>query len=173
MRAILESATDPGTKALILLMRWSGLSCQDAACLPRAALDSQDRVHTIRRKTKTDVCVTVPGFVAEALRQLPDGEYFFWDGKSREYIVAKFLHALRKVFDAAKVYDGTSHRFRHTFSVEMLKSGTALEDVSRLLGHDSVATTQRYYSAWVKGRQDRLDEEVKKSWAAMDSGGGQ
>lgn len=170
MAAILKAATDPRTKAFILLMRWSGLSCQDAACLPRAALDSQDRVHTICRKTKTDVCVSIPGFVAETLRahKNSNAEYFFWDGvKRRESISGEFQDILRKVFDAAKVYDGTSHRFRHTFSVELLKAGTSLEHVSKLLGHESVSTTQKYYAAWVKGRQTLLDAEVKKAWAAM------
>jgi len=32
-----------------------------------------------------------------------------------------------------------------------------LEDVSKLLGHKSIKTTEKHYGAWVPGRQDRLD----------------
>ena len=50
-----------------------------------------------------------------------------------------------------------SHRFRHTFAVEMLLAGVPIERVSILLGHKTVRTTEKYYSAWVKERQTRLE----------------
>jgi hypothetical protein len=33
-----------------------------------------------------------------------------------------------------------------------------LEEVSKLLGHESIKTTERHYSKWMKGRQDRPDK---------------
>ena len=36
------------------------------------------------------------------------------------------------------------HMFRHTFATNLLRAGFALPDVSRLLGHQDVHTTQVY-----------------------------
>ena len=42
-----------------------------------------------------------------------------------------------------------------------------IEQVSRLLGHKNVRTTE-CYSAWVKERQRKLEAEVKQAWTKMD-----
>jgi integrase len=76
------------------------------------------------------------------------------------------------VFDKAGVKHGQqemlTHRFRHTFAVELLLAGVRIEQVSRLLGHKTVRTTERFYSAWVKERQRKLEAEVKQAWTKMD-----
>jgi integrase len=38
------------------------------------------------------------------------------------------------------------------------------EEVSKLLGHESIKTTERHYAKWVKGRQDRLDALLSETW---------
>jgi hypothetical protein len=40
-----------------------------------------------------------------------------------------------------------------------------MEEVSKLLGHESIRTTEKSYAKWVKGRQDRLDALVTGTWA--------
>ena len=45
-----------------------------------------------------------------------------------------------------------------------LQKGVPLEEVSKLLGHESIKTTERHYAKWVKGRQDRLDALVSGTW---------
>ncbi len=39
--------------------------------------------------------------------------------------------------------------------------GVAVEEVSKLLGHESIKTTERRYSKWVK---ERLDRFVSATW---------
>lgn len=56
---------------------------------------------------------------------------------------------------------------RDTFAVDLLEKGVPLEEVSKLLGHESIKTTERHYSKWMKGRQgrqDRLDGLVTETW---------
>jgi hypothetical protein len=43
--------------------------------------------------------------------------------------------------------------------------GILPERVLKLLGHESIKTTERHYAQWVKGRQDRLDALVSATWA--------
>lgn len=49
--------------------------------------------------------------------------------------------------------------------MDLLEKGVPLEEVSKLLGHESVKTTEKHYSPWIQGRQDRLDDIVMASWA--------
>ena len=67
---------------------------------------------------------------------------------------------LADVFKKAKIKNGHSHRFRDTLAVSLLQAGVSLEDVSTLLGHQSLRITQKHYSPWVKTRQDALDKAV-------------
>ena len=71
-----DSAPDPtGTRlrALLLLMRWSGLSISDAVTLERERLNSNDEILVYRAKTGVPVFVKLPPDVAKALREVPPG----------------------------------------------------------------------------------------------------
>ena len=54
--------------------------------------------------------------------------------------------------------------FRDTFAVEMLLAGVPIEEVSMLLGHASIKTTEKHYAPWVLARQEKLENSVRKSW---------
>ena len=53
---------------------------------------------------------------------------------------------------------------RDTFAVELLLAGVPIDQVSILLGHASVKTTERHYAPFVKARQEQLVSSVEKSW---------
>ena len=57
-----------------------------------------------------------------------------------------------------------SHMLRDTFAVEMLLACVPLEDVSRMLTHSSIRTTEKHYAPWVKARRRQLED---KAVAAM------
>jgi len=164
-------------RALVCLLRWSGLAIRDAVTLERQRLGADDRL--ILRRAKTGVAVMLPlqPNVAAMLRSVPAGpkpnpRYFFWSGHGLpKSAVADWQRALRRLFKIADLRhaDGEpkrchAHMFRHTFSIEMLLSGVPIEDVARLLGHASIKTTEKYYSAWVQARSERLEESVRSAW---------
>jgi hypothetical protein len=45
---------------------------------------------------------------------------------------------------------------RGTFAVELLLAGVSIDQVSILLGHVSVKTTERHYAPFVNARQEQL-----------------
>jgi integrase len=164
-------------RAAIQLMRWSGLAVQDALTLRRSELlrDAKGfyRVVTSRQKTGTDVSVAIPKEVGEEiLKAAYDDEYIFWGigkkGRGQPSTLSKTWtnRYLRPLFDAAGIKCGhmVSHRLRDTFACDLLEKGVPLEEVSKLLGHESIRTTEKSYSKWVKGRQDRLDSLVTGTW---------
>lgn len=164
--------------ALLQLMRWSGLAIRDAVTLERAEIQHDAkrnlyRVTTSRQKTGTHVSVPVPADVAKELLDTPNDNprYLFWTGECPGETIAKTWanRYIRPLFEAAAIpCDGhmLSHRLRDTFAVDLLEKGVPMEEVSKLLGHESIKTTERHYAKWVKGRQDRLDALVTGAWDA-------
>ncbi len=162
-------------RAMVRLMRYTGLAIRDSVVLERVELtrDSKRglyRVVTSRQKTGTHVSVVIPPDVAEeviAAMELNDNpKYIFWNtGTAKpQTAVTNWQHDLRQVFRAAGQPNGHPHQLRDTFAVDMLQNGVPLEEVSKLLGHSSVKTTEKYYAQWMKGRQDRLDALVEATW---------
>jgi site-specific recombinase XerD len=162
-------------RALVQLMRWSGLAIRDAVTLRRDEIvfDKAKKLHRIvtsRQKTGTHVSVPIPKPVAKELLAALNGNpvYVFWTGQGTETTcVSHWQEDFRKLFKAAGIVargNMLSHRLRDTFAVDLLEKGVPLEEVSKLLGHESIKTTERHYSKWMKGRQDRLDHLVTEAW---------
>lgn len=133
-----------------------------------------------RAKTGHPVYVPLPHDVAEALRNIPPGpkpnpRYFFWSGNGLlKSAVSDWQRSLRRVFKLADIHhaDGAPkrchpHMFRDTFAVESLLAGVPLEQVSILLGHQSVKITEKHYAPWVKARQEQLARNVRMSWPEL------
>jgi integrase len=154
---------------MVLLLRYSGLRMQDAACLERKRLNG-GRLLLYTQKTDTPVYCPLPPDVVTVLNAVPNdhSDYLFWDGKSeRETTVKSWNRVFRKLFATAqpKIVGGHPHRFRDTFAVSLLLQGVQLPHVSILPGHASVKITERHYAPWVKARQEQLEAEARKMWA--------
>jgi integrase/recombinase XerD len=153
-------------KAFVLVLRYSGLRIRDVVTLTRDKI-VDGRLFLRTAKTGTQVRVPLPPQCLEALAAIPvgSGPYYFWSGfGSPKTRVANWQHALTKVFKLAKIDHGHAHRFRHTFSIELLLAGVPIERVSVLLGHRNSMVTSQHYSAWVQIRQDQLEKDVISTW---------
>lgn len=167
-------------RAIIQLMRWSGLAVRDASCLRsdgfRRSAKKTYHVTTERQKTGVHVSVPIP---AEAAKDIlagalkPSTGYLFYAGtRSKVNFSRERSREISRVFDRAGIQcEGhmVSHRLRDTFAVDLLGKDVRMEDVSKLLGHKSISTTERHYSPWVTGRQTRLDSLVTASWKKSPS----
>jgi integrase len=150
--------------AFVDYMRWSGLKIGDAIKLPRTALDAKNRIQLYQQKTGMHVFVPIPAPVADAMRMLSGERYFFWDGHNYPGTMRNYQYALKTLFKRAGIPHGHAHMLRDTFAVEMLLAGVPLEQVSKLLGHSSVKTTEKHYAPWVKAREQQLEDSVRKAW---------
>jgi hypothetical protein len=140
----------PRIEPMILLLRYSGLRMQDAACLERKRL-AGNKVFMYQQKTGTPVYCPLPNDVATKLTAVPNENdaYFFYDGISqRESMVKSWDRVFKKVGETAdpSVANCHPHRFRDTFAVSLLLKGVSLESVSKLLGHSSIKVTERHYA---------------------------
>jgi integrase/recombinase XerD len=173
LTAIQKSGLQPRNqarvKACMQLQRWSGLSLVDAVCLSKDELQQDGkvfRVRTQRRKTGAHINNVIPTWLGKELLKVKNGNpnYFFISGEATtKGAVSTIDKMYRQVFKTAGI-EGTSHMFRHTFSVELLKAGVDIRKVSKALGHSSVTITERYYAKWNKAQQDILDGDLARAW---------
>ena len=171
---IFEGVKAQRVRALIQLMRHSALAIRDAVTLERSELvhDVKKKIYrvaTARQKTGTPVSVPLPPDIAAEILAVLNGNprYVFWSGNGLEQsAVTNWQHDLRALFRATfgKATNFTPHCLRDTAAVEWLSAGIPLEEVSKLLGHTSVKTTEKSYAPWVTARQDRLDSLVTATW---------
>jgi integrase len=153
-------------RALVLLLRFTGLRIRDAVTLSRSRIiDGKLSLYTA--KTGTPVYCPLPPIVLTALNAIPSSTYFFWTGDSTsKSVVGNWQRAMKKLFKLAGVV-GHAHKFRHTFATELLQDGVTLDDVAMLLGHRSSKITERHYSHWIRARQENLEAQVVKTWARL------
>jgi len=153
-------------KALVLLMRYSGLRISDAVSLKREKVDAKGRLFLYQAKTGTPVRIPLPKIVLSSLEDCEEGNpYYFWSGIGKiKSCLTDWQARMKKMFVIAGIADGHGHRLRDTFAVDLLNRGVELQVVSVLLGHQSIRTTERHYAPWVKSRQDALEIAVRKTW---------
>jgi integrase/recombinase XerD len=176
-KVVTDKKRAAAVRALFQLMRWSGLAIRDALTLERGEIQHDKakdlyRIVTARQKTGTHVSVPIRADVAREILAVLNGNprYVFWSGNGEEESITKSWakYYIAPAFKAAGLDNGAhmmSHRLRDTFAVDLLEKGVPLEEVSKLLGHESIKTTEKHYAKWVKGRQDRLDSLVMGTWA--------
>jgi integrase len=149
----------------ILVLRYSGLRISDAAMLKSSALNG-DKLLLHMAKTDEPVFVPLPQELVSLLRETPtrDGYYFVAGSKRMETVTNNWRKRLATLWKRVGIHGGHPHRFRDTFAVELLLGGVDIKTVSILLGHASLKVTEKHYAPWVRERQERLEQEVRKSW---------
>lgn len=161
-------------RALCLFQRWSGLRIGDAVALPRAGLEG-NRFTLTTQKTGVEIKNRViPDMVAAELSTLTEDRpgfrkgYFFWPKSisnlrslesTWEIYFAKLNSFLNLTNELNEPMWFHSHMLRHTFAVQHLLQGMPIEEVAKLLTHESIATTEKYYSYWVKDRLDKMERD--------------
>jgi integrase len=153
--------------------------------LPKAALRGNRLTATIQKKlnrkpSDARIECVLPDHVVEALNSLPargeeHADYFFWSRScSQQVNTNKWLRKVDRLNDylsftneAGEPMDFRSHMLRDTYAVEMLLAGVPLEKVSKLLTHESVTMTERYYAKWTASRRQQLEDDAVAAMRRM------
>jgi integrase/recombinase XerD len=153
-------------RALVQLLRFSGLRIRDAVTLRRERIVN-GKLLLYTAKTGTPVHIPLPEFVVQELEisRGTNPQYFFWSGEGKpKSCVGDWQRSLKKLFRLAGVPDGHAHRFRHTFASNLLLAGVPLDRVATLLGHTNSKITEKHYAPWIRARQEQLESDVRRVW---------
>lgn len=141
--------------AALELMYGSGLRVGEVAALTIDRVDLDGRRVTVMGKGAKERGVPISDYAAEAL------EVYLREGRpllATQGVRGLFFNRRQKPFSSRDIrtmverYGGTvlpgrrvtPHTLRHSFATHLLEGGADIRAVQELLGHASVATTQRY-----------------------------
>jgi len=185
-KKISDTAKKTGSQklyALIRLMRYGGLAIIDAACLEREQIIQDGKSYrvrlTSRQKTSKKaqpqmIDNAIPPELGRDLVSVLNGNsrYVFWNKPGEDAAtpaekrdaVKYWQKQVRALLDSVGLPSATSHKFRHTLAIEMIRHGATFEDVAAALGN-TVAVVAKFYShEWNKVRQGRTDAAIKAAW---------
>lgn len=156
-------------------MRHSGLRISDAVGVARNRLTGED-LFLYARKNGIPVFAPLPPHVLEALAKMPplstsNPRYFFWTGKGKiETCANTWRRCFMTVVKAAGIEKRCHpHMLRDTFAVEALLADVPVDQVSLILGHHSIAVTQKHYMPFVVARQQQISRSIRKTWPNVAS----
>jgi integrase/recombinase XerD len=169
--------------ALFLLQRVTGLRIIDCLVLPRTALVG-DRLFTTTQKTGAEVRRHLPQCVVDALNALPPNRegfrpgYFFWGAGQKQAtlsgrwckILAPINGMLNFVNEKGKPFRFHTHCLRDTFAVELIMDDFKIEQVSKLLTHESLKTTMDHYLPWIRRREVQLEAKLEQHFTGKGMG---
>ena len=155
-------------KALILIMRHTGLRISDALMLRRDRV-RESTITLFTRKTGGHILLPIPQELELALDALPlpepltkENGYYFWNGQATpKRLLESAERTLRSVFRTSGVKAARAHYFRHTLATELLAHGASEQDVADVLGI-SPAIVRKHYGKWSQARQNRVFELMRK-----------
>ena len=169
-------------RAILLFMRWTGLAIIDVVRFERSRLSKDAQglwmVELHRTKTGEWVQVAIPPEVADRVLAVPamSDQFLFWTGNGDAQTACKgWRRCLGKVFKASKLKRNGQplrchlHMLRDTFAIEKLEAGATIEEVSKLLGHYDIRTTQKRYLPWDRRTQERLKKASMVDWDQIQS----
>ncbi|MCU1337086.1 MAG: phage integrase family protein [Bryobacterales bacterium] len=149
-------------RAMVLLLRYTGLRISDVAMLGRDRV-TDGRILLYTHKTGNHVFLPITLELQAALASLPDPrgagsnpQNYFWNGvMGKRAVVDTASRTLAAVFKKSKVPGAHAHRFRHTLATELLARGGSEQEVADILGI-SAAVVRKHYAKWSRGRQERI-----------------
>ena len=153
-------------RALVLLLRYSGLRISDCVSLKRERIDKQGRLFVHAIKNQKPVFLPLPESVLKAIDTCDEENcYVFWSGAGKlKSAITDWQARLKNVSIIAGIEGrGFAHRLRASFSVELLNRGVPLEMVAMILGN-TARVVEKHYSMFVQSRQVSLEAAVKATW---------
>lgn len=146
VRALLASGVHARTRGMILLGAYAGLRAHEIAQFHCADLDPISGVMRVVGKGDKERFVPVHPLITEYARlRAPESGYWFPSHRhpNAHMLTKSVVIGLSKAMARAGI-PGTAHSLRRWFATTMVEQGVDVRVVQVLLGHESLATTQRY-----------------------------
>jgi integrase/recombinase XerD len=161
VRLLASVATRPRDHALLMLMLGSGLRAAEVCRLKVGDLVTDDdgdlAVYVRQGKGRKDRTVPLAPAVAATLRgwlaasgkspaRLRDRDAYLFPGRNGALTTQRLWQIVTEACGAAGIDTKaiSPHALRHTYALTALRRGAGVKHVRDLLGHASVATTERY-----------------------------
>ncbi|MGE0527596.1 MAG: tyrosine-type recombinase/integrase, partial [Bdellovibrionales bacterium] len=140
----LEEQREPLTRALVLLLYGGGLRISEACRLRWQDIVEPARTLRVLGKGERERVISLPEVSWHALVELPRKGSYVLGGES-PLSTRKAYQIVRQAGARAGLLKPLNpHALRHSFATHLLTSGADLRVLQELLGHRSLAATQKY-----------------------------
>ena len=155
-------------KAVFTLLYGCGLRISEALSLNFGDITRQNNILRIRGKGYKERIVPLLPVVVDAIDEyvqncpyrFKEGEPLFVGARGERLLPRIIQRQLQKIRISLGLSDSlTPHALRHSFATHLLAEGTDLRSIQELLGHSSLATTQRYTDV----QTETLKKEYQKA----------
>lgn len=154
VRNLVASGVWSRTRTMVLLGAYQGLRASEIAMICGADLDLMSGELVVLGKGNVQRTLPLHPFVeAEASRYSKGWWFPSYTRPGRPVHAATVSNTISDAMQRAGV-PGTCHDLRRWYATTMVEAGNDLVTVQKLLGHSSVATTQRYIAV---SKQLRID----------------
>lgn len=124
-------------KSELLGLRWEDVDLAQSTLTARKTKNHRDRTIPLN-ETARRILADMP--------RLEGNPFVFWSPVKSGAARVDIENAFEEMRDAAGIENLTLHDLRRTFGSKLISRGTPIETVSRLLGHSSIAVTERVYA---------------------------
>jgi site-specific recombinase XerD len=140
-------------RALFLLMLRGGLRVSEAVKLKTGDIDWEQKTLLVEQgKGRKDRWVYLSADALsglhECLRRRPQAatsDYLFWNQKRmRHPLTVKAVQKKMERYAHSAGLKASCHNLRHTFASNLLEEGAEVVSIRELLGHSSIASSERY-----------------------------
>jgi site-specific recombinase XerD len=157
--------------AIIQTLLGSGLRISELAALRVSDLEISERKTWLRvRQGKGSKARDIPlgkrtrrALLAYLEERQGDGSDRLFMGQRGPLSEAGINYLVNKYAYQARIEDCTSHTLRHTFAKSLVDTGTPLDQVATLLGHESLDTTRVY----TRPSKEDLERAVRRAAGEM------
>jgi integrase/recombinase XerC len=136
--------------AALHLLYGLGLRLSEASDLQNADLNLREQTARVRGKGDKERIVPVPSGCIPVLQAYRDvrpanaGEFFLVGQRGACLCTRTIARIVRRAALRALGHHASPHQLRHSFATHLLAGGANLREIQTLLGHTSLATTERY-----------------------------
>lgn len=158
---------DIRNKALILTLLYTWIRRDELLKLETSRIDIINKtIYIFQWKGNKDRIVPIPDILypyIEKYALLRNQTFFntrsdfFFCAKAWWKLTAKNLYYVFKKIKEKTGFDVTTHRFRHTYATELIRNNIDVFNVSKILGHSDIRTTQIYLTANVAKIADSIN----------------
>ena len=140
LKDVVKFAVNTGLRQMeILSLKWNQVSLEDRFIM----LDNQAHLTKTKRVRNVPINQNTFNILKERKENIISEYVFTYQGKviKQEYLIHKF----KKFVYKAKINPGLNfHSLRHTFASWLIQKGAPIYQVSKLLGHTNLSTTEIY-----------------------------
>lgn len=154
-----ENTKEPRALTLALLLYGLGLRISEACNLRWDQVRLSEQLVRIRGKGGTERMVAIPRFLGDHLKSLSqNGDYVLAEDQAlNERTGYQWIRNLGARTGLTRPLH--PHSLRHSYATHLLNSGSDLRVIQMLLGHKSLAATQKYTHLSL----DHLSREMEKA----------